>query len=332
MTKWILISLVLVLAIAGCQKGTQATESAVDRSPAGENVSVEGLRQQAKDIVKAGLTDENAYIRTNAAEVVASTKQTKLMPMVEPLLNDELVPVRFSAAMTIGDLKYSPAKQSAKRLMSDKNINIQLAGAYALMELGDKSYNELFFEALTARDQTVRSNAALILGKIGDKGALPKLKAVLRDTQSSDRAMFVAAEAIARLGDESIYPKLWAMLISTYADDRVSGIRAMGALGTMPARNAIITLLDDPILEVRLAAAEQLGAMGDTAGEPEVLDFFVGKSVSDAERTNRAKALAALAIGRIKTPALVKYLPELLNSDSKGVCLAAAEAVLLIEQ
>jgi HEAT repeat protein len=330
MNKWIFISLVLVLT--GCQKGTQTTESSIDRSATGENVSVESLRQQAKDIVKAGLTDENSYIRTNAAEVVASTKQTEMMPAVETLLNDELVPVRFSAAIAIGDLKYAPAEKSAKRLMSDKNINIQLAGAYVLTELGDKSYNEMFFEALTARDQTVRSNAALILGKIGDKSALPRLKAVLRDTQASDRAMFVAVEAIARLGDESIYPKLWAMLISTYADDRVSGIRAMGALGTTPARNAIVTLLDDPVLEVRLAAAGQLGAMGDTAGEPEVLDFFVGKSVSDSERTNRAKALAALAIGRIKTPALIKYLPALFSSDSKGVRLVAAEAVLLIGQ
>jgi HEAT repeat protein len=329
MNKWILVSLILVFA--GCQKGTEAKESAIDRPAAGENANVEGFRQQAKDIIKAGLTDENAYIRTNAAEAVASTKQIGMMPSVEALLNDELVPVQFAAAMAIGDLKYASAKKSAKRLMSDKNVNVKLAGAYALTELGDKSYNELFYKALTDHDQTVRSNAALILGKIGDKSALPKLKAVLRDTQASDRAMFVAAEAIARLGDESIYPKLWAMLISTYADDRVSGIRAMGALGTMPARNAIITLLDDRIVEVRLAAAEQLGAMGDTAGEPEVLDFFTGKSVSDSERTNRAKALAALAIGRIKTPALTKYLPNLLNSDSKGVRLAAAKAVLLIE-
>jgi hypothetical protein len=330
MNKWILISLVLVLV--GCEKSTQTKESAAVPPTTGEIASVEGLRQQAKDIVKAGLTDENGYIRTNAAEVVASTKQTEMLPTVETLLNDELVPVRFSAAMAIGDLKYAPAKESAVKLMSDKNINIQLAGAYVLTEFGDKSYDEFFYKALTSRDQTVRSNAALILGKIGDKNALPKLKAVLKDTQASDRAMFVAVEAIARLGDESIYPKLWAMLISTYADDRVSGIRAMGALGTVPARNAIVTVLDDPVVEVRLVAAEQLGAMGDTAGEPEVRDFFVGKSVSDAERTNRAKALAALAVGRIKTPALTKYLPDLLNSDSKGVRLAAAKAVLLIDQ
>jgi HEAT repeat protein len=329
MNKLILIS--LVLALAGCQKSTQATESAIDKTAAGASAGVEGLRRQAKDIVKAGLLDENAHIRSNAAEIVASTKQTEMMPMVETMLTDELVPVRFAAAMAIGDLKYAPAKQSAKRLLSDKNLNVQLAGVYALTELGDKSYDKLIFKALTDRDQTVRSNAALILGKIGNKNALPQLKAVLRDTQSGDRAMFVAAEAIARLGDESIYPKLWTMLISTYADDRVTGIYAMGALGTMPARNAIITVLDDPIIEVRLAAAEQLGAMGDTAGEPEVLDFFVGKSVSDSERTNLARALAAMAIGRIKTPALTKYLPELLNNDSKDVRLAAAKAVLLID-
>lgn len=330
MIRWMFV-LVVTVSLLGCQKGTQATASAIDRPAAGAKPAVEGLRQQAKDIVKAGLTDENAYIRTNAAEVVASTKQTEMLATVETLLNDELVPVRFAAAMAVGDLKYAPAKQSVRRLMSDKNVNLQLAGAYVLRQLGGQSYDEFFANALTARDQTVRSNAALILGKLGDKSALPKLKAVLKDTQADDKAMFVAVEAIARLGDESVYPKLWAMLISTYADDRVSGIRAMGALGTMPARNAIVTLLDDPIVEVRLTAAEQLGAMGDTAGEPEVLDFFAGKSVSDAERTNRAKALAALAIGRIKTPALTKYLPELLNSDSKGVRLAAAKAVLLID-
>ncbi|MDO8302059.1 MAG: HEAT repeat domain-containing protein, partial [Sedimentisphaerales bacterium] len=289
------------------------------------------LHQQAKDIVKAGLTDENAYIRTNAAEVVASTKQTELMPMVENLFNDELVPVRFSAILAVGDLKYAPVKKSLRPLLSDKNANIQLAAAYSLMQLGDRSYDKLFSKALADRDQTVRSNAALLLGKIGDKSALPKLRALLRDTQSSDKTMFVAAEAIARLGDETIYPKLWAMMLSAYADDRVMGIRAMGALNTVPARNALITLLDDPIVEVRLAAAEQLGAMGDTSGEPEVVDFFIAKSISEAERSNRAKALAALAIGRIKTPSLTKYLPDLLNSDSKGVRLAAAKAVLLID-
>jgi HEAT repeat protein len=216
--------------------------------------------------------------------------------------------------------------------MSDKNLNVQLAAAYAIRRLGGQSYDKLFSDAITDPDPTVRSNAVFILGKIGDKSALPELKAVLRDPKSTDQNMFVAVEAMARLGDESVYPKLWTMLISTYADDRVLGIRAMGALGTAPARNAIITMLDDKVVEVRLAATEQLGLLGDVSGEPEVKDFFVGKNVSDAERTDRAKTLAALAIGRIKTPAMVKHLPGLLKCDSKEVRLAAAEAALLISR
>mgnify|MGYP001110137148 CR=1 FL=1 len=52
---------------------------------------------------------------------------------------------------------------------------------------------------------------------------------------------------------------LWTRLISAYADDRVMGIRAMGALGTPEAKNALTTMLDDPVPEVRLAAAEQVG-------------------------------------------------------------------------
>jgi HEAT repeat protein len=325
--KWTLVALT-ALALMGCEKTARTTESEPGQLP----VNLESLRQQAQDIVKAGLTDENPRVRTNAIETVASTKQFEMMPMVENLLTDDTVPVRFAAALAVGDLKYRPAKETCMQLMSDKNVNIQLAAAYALRELGGQSYLTLFTDALDDRDQTVRSNAALILGKMGDKSVLPKLKALLRDSQSTDKTMFVAVEAMARLKDESVYPKLWAMLLSTYADDRVTGIRAMGALGTTQARNALITMLDDKVVEVRLAAAEQLGLLGDTSGEPEVRDFFIGKSVSDAERTNRAKALAALAIGRIRTPELIKYLPGLLNSDSKGVRLAAAKAVLLIEQ
>jgi HEAT repeat protein len=201
-----------------------------------------------------------------------------------------------------------------------------------MSKLGTRSYENLFIQALNQRDQTIRANAALILGKMGNKKAIPKLRALLSDHQSSEKTMFVAVEAIARLGDESIYAKIWAMLLSTYADDRVSGIRAMGALGTRQARDALITMLDDKVVEVRLAAAEQLGLLGDKNGELEVLDYFTGKNVSDAERSDRADALAALAIGRIKTPGLIKYLPGLLNSDSKMVRLAAAEASLFVRE
>ena len=119
------------------------------------------------------------------------------------------------------------------------------------------------------------------------------------------------------------------MLISAYADDRVIGIRAMGTLGTAEAKDALITMLDDDILEVRLAAAGQLGALKDTSGESKVLDVFTknltaGLNKEDLERVN---VLTALAIGRIGTPPLTKFLPRFLKDKSKFVRIAAAKAV-----
>jgi HEAT repeat protein len=104
----------------------------------------------------------------------------------------------------------------------------------------------------------------------------------------------------------------------------------MGALGTQNALDAIITKLDDPVPEVRLAAAEQLGALGNKTGEPEVLDVFTknltaGVSPDDAERI---KFRTALAIGRICTGSLTRFLPQFLNEPSKSIRLAAAQAVL----
>jgi HEAT repeat protein len=152
----------------------------------------------------------------------------------------------------------------------------------------------------------------------------------LRSKDSSDKVRFQAAEAIAMLKDERIlHGKLWAMVYSTFADDRVIGIKAMGALGTPKTKEILITKLDDDVLVVRLAAAEQLGRLGDKTGEPEVLDVFrkrltAGMSPQELEHIY---VLAALAIGQIRTEPLSRYLPQLLRDPSIFVRIAAAKAV-----
>jgi HEAT repeat protein len=141
--------------------------------------------------------------------------------------------------------------------------------------------------------------------------------------------VYQTAEAIAMLGDESIYPKLWAMLLSAYADVRVIGTRAMGTLGTKKAEDALITMLDDDVLEVRLAAAEQLGKLNNKIGEPEVLDVFRKNLTNQIDQQSRERIylMTALAIGQIGTPSLTKYLPDMMKNESKFVRLAAAKAV-----
>jgi HEAT repeat protein len=287
------------------------------------------LMSEAIQIVRDGLADENPLIRANAIEVVADTKQIRLMPKVQRLLKDQSVPVSFAAALAIGDLQYSLAKSEVAQLINDEDENIRIAGVYAMRRVGYPVSFELLQKAIASNDQTIRANGVLLLGKSGDESALKFLYWALQHKDSDDKVRFQAAEAIAMLGDERIYPKLWAMLISAYADDRVVGVRAMGALGTVKAKNALFTMLDDDILEVRLAAAEQLGKLGDTTGEPEVLDVFTKNLTAglDKEGAERIKVLTALAIGQICTKPLTKFLPQLLRDESKFVRIAAAKAI-----
>ncbi|MEN6423985.1 MAG: HEAT repeat domain-containing protein [Phycisphaerales bacterium] len=288
------------------------------------------LQTQARQIVSDSLSDPNPQIRSNAIEVVATTWDLLLMPAVRKLLADEVVPVRFAAVLAVGDLGYDQARNEIIRLLSDPNPNIKVAASYAIARLGNPEYYKILCNSVSSEDQTVRANAALLLGKSGKQEGLRFLYGTMQRTDSADKVVLQAAESIAMLKDRQIYPKLWTRLISAYADDRVIGIRAMGALGTEEARNALITMLDDAVPEVRLAAAEQLGKMGDPTGEREVLAILSKNPGADADPDgqDRIKILTALAIGEIGTPAVTRRLPGLLRDPSKSVRLAAAKAVL----
>ena len=311
-----------VFAICGCNESMESVVAArTDR---------EGkLLSEARAIISDGLSDSDPQIRTHSIEIVSDTRQVEFMPKVKKLLLDDYVPVRFAAALAVGDTEYAMAKDSVEKLLQVPEENTRIAAAYAMYKLGSAGSINIILEGLKSRDQTVRANAAVLLGKSGDTSHLKALYWALRNDESEDKVRFQAAEAIAMLGDEQIFRKLWAILISVYADDRVFALKAMGSLGTKQAKDVLTTKLDDDVLEVRLAAAEQLGALGDPIGEPEVLEVFSRKLTAgmDEEDRQRAYARTALAIGQIGTKSLRRYLPKLLKDKSKLVRLSAAKAV-----
>jgi len=319
----LLFSYLMVFAF-GCDDSLQTTSRDF------KDTNIGAPWSKALGIIQEGLADNDPLVRVRALEVVADTGQIRLMPQVHQLLHDKYMPVRFAAALAVGDLEYSPSKSSVSQLLKDSDANVTTAAAYAMFKLGSANYLEALRNSIAGSDQTVRANAALLLGKSGDKSSLELLWRTMQSKDSDDRVVYQSAEAIAMLGDEQIYPKLWTMLISAYADVRLMGVRSMGKLGTQEAKNALIRMLDDDILQVRLAAAEELGRLGERIGEPEVLEVFEknltdGLDKQDSEHVNK---LTALAIGQICTPTLTKFLPQLLQNESKFVRIAAAKAVL----
>ena len=320
----ILISFIFFLMFFACGCESFHTNStALDRN------KLTITQSEAVQIIGGSLADTDPLVRVNAIEVVATTRQHNFMPRVQQLLQDTSAPVRFASALAVGDMQYTPAQNLINRMLKDPDSNVIIAASYAMVRLGHPEYIDVLRESISDTNQTVRANAAMLLGKSNDRGSLKLLYWALQDKNSDDKVTYQTAEAIAMLGDESIYPKLWAMLISAYADVRVIGTRAMGTLGTKKAEDALISMLDDSVLEVRLAAAEQLGKLNNTIGEPIVLDVFRKNLTNQIEPESRERVyvLSALAIGHIDTPALTEYLGQLMKNESKFVRLAAAKAV-----
>jgi HEAT repeat protein len=328
----------LAAAVCGCGPPAQTPSPYRHSAPPTFSGPRRPLRgdpeSEARQILLEGLADRDPRIRSNAIEAIATTRAIRLLPRIQRMLQDPAVPVRFLAALSIGDLEYSLAKDEVEKLLTDPDPNVRIAAAYALLKLGQPEHFPTIRDAVASKDQTIRANAALLLGKSGRQDALRFLYWVLQQPDSGDMVTLQTAESIARLGDRQIYPKLWTRLISAYADDRMIGVRAMAALGTEEAKNALITVLDDSVLEVRLAAAEQLGKLGDKTGEPEVQEVFEKNLLAqmDPLGAQRVKVLTALAIGEIGSAPLARHLPELLQDPSQAVRLAAAKAVLRLSR
>jgi len=316
------ISLIFVLLI-GCNETLQQKQEIANSTPAAE------LRSKATVIINQGLVDKNPQLRINSIEVVAVTRKMEMMHKVTQLLKDDSMPIRFAATLAVGDTEYKLAKKSLKDLLNDPDENVRIAAAYALGKITMFDNSKILRKFIGSKDLTVRANTVMLMGKSGNKKELKPLYWALRAPDSDDKVRFQAVEAIALLGDEKILAKIWPMLISVYADDRVMGIKALGALGTHKAREILITKLDDDVPEVRLAAAEQLGIFGDTTGAEQVLEVFQENltETMNWDEKQRVKVFAAMAIGQIATKELTKFLPELLDDDSKIVRIAAAKAV-----
>ncbi len=311
--------IISILSVSGCSSNTKNTKPGLS-----------DMQTEAYKIINDSLRSDNPFVRVNAIEISANTKQLNYMPNVQAMLQDRFVPVRFAAAVAIGEMQYSPAVNAVNQLLRDSDPNVIIGASYAMSRLGYPEYLNVLRETINSTgSQTIKANSALLLGKSNDKTSIKPLYNLMRAPDSSEMVSYQAAEALAMLGDESIFNTIWTMLISVYADERIIGVKAMGALGTPQAENALLSMLSDQIVEIRISAAEQLGKLKNKKGKNVVLEVMKKKLYQnqDPQSRERILTLTALAIGEIGTKDLTKFLPELMKNESPFVRLAAAKAV-----
>ena len=145
----------------------------------------------------------------------------------------------------------------------DENLRLELMAAAALARCGHPTALDVIRGHLDHDDVEIRKIAVWVLGQLGAK---QDLAAINRRAETDALAKAYRVHAAALLGDARARKALGANLASENAAVRTYAAEFAGYCRAGEVRDRLIGLLDDPILDVRVRAAQSLIALAMPAG------------------------------------------------------------------
>jgi outer membrane protein assembly factor BamB len=142
-------------------------------------------------------------------------------------------------------------------LAQNENVKLKLMAAAALARCGHPTALESVRAKLADHDRENRKIAAWILGQLGEKADAKGIASAF-ESESDPLAKAYAVNALALLGDADARKQLIANLSSTEAAVKTYAAEFAGYCRLDESRVALVRLLDDPTLDVRVRAAQSL--------------------------------------------------------------------------
>ena len=258
-----------LLAAAPLSRDTTFIGMSADEPPR----SLAEMAPRAARQVLASAGSNDPQTRTNAIEACEFLQIARATPQLQLALEDNLVPVRFAALVTIGRVEARSLVPSVKRVLKEDDLDphVRAAALFALHRCGKNVDLSHLARMLRSDDAGMRGNAAMLLGMMRNRSAVPMLKelgrARLPATMSHVHGVIVRiqiAEARARLGDESAMSMIRSGLFSSYDEVRVLAAGMLGRIGDNKMEEAFFGILQDDreaTIELKLAALDSLMRM-----------------------------------------------------------------------
>jgi HEAT repeat protein len=248
-------------------------------------------------------------------------EDSAVRPLVE-LLSDPSVEIRIQAARSLGSIDDAAAAPALAKALSDSDVEVREAAARALGNCGGAKDVEALKPLLKDSNRLLRMAVIGSIGKLGTASALPLLREQMKDTDPSYKRVVVKAIGSLKGGADIDGP------MEQWLADKDFYLRGFTAeaLAQRPANKALepalIKLLVDPNLGVRIRAIEALAAWKSKAAVPELL-----KALRAEEPTLRWKA--AKALGTIGDASAKEALTYVAQNDPETEIKKAAETALL---
>lgn len=213
-----------------------------------------------------GLGDPRGLVRLRFAETLGEIGEAATPFLVNALANHPNVVVRRAAAKTLTIIA-SPAAVPAllHAFLNDEDIVVKGSSAGALARTGEASVPALLdILASTEYPEDIKGHAAWALAFIGSEAADQLYKAL--DTASLDVRCAVIG-ALGHVAQEQSDDRACRLLVSALTDSepliRTEAAAALGQVNYLPAVPHLILATRDPDLDVRKAAINSLGKIGD---------------------------------------------------------------------
>ena len=183
-------------------------------------------RPESSRAASAALGDPEAIVRATAAQALLGLGPEEASALLLPLLRDRDEFVRRETAYALGKIGSAAGVAELSRILeTDRSPAVRGAAAVALGQIADPVAAPALAASLTRRiratgffnrilrrrveeDEFVRRSAAVGLGRIGRREAVPVLIEVLSDARQPGDVRREAARALGLIGDPVAVPAL----------------------------------------------------------------------------------------------------------------------------
>lgn len=260
-------------------------------------------------------------------EIFDATDETVLKQLVEGL-GDPRGLVRLRFAETLGEIGEAATPFLIEALKNHSNVVVRRAAAKTLTIIADpRAVPDLLQAFLNDEDTVVRSSAAGALARTGE-ASVPALLDILASDEHPQDIKGHAAWALAFIGSEAA-DYLYKALNAASLDVRCAVIGALGHVAQEQSDekscNLLVSALTDPEALIRTEAAAALGQVNYPPSVPHLI-----LALHDSDLDVRKAAINSL--GKIGDRAANEPLQALLNDEQEVVRVLAKLAIAQIER
>lgn len=300
--------IVLLLALtSGCAHRTVQMTVAEQRE----------LWGRARDLLIRAIQSDDEFVRANAIEALVDVAPEDGRAYFYTSLDAASPLVRFAACIAIGEIADPASLAAVRPALEDPHPRVRLAAAFAAYRCGEPRHARTLVDALNDHpDESMRADAAFLVGKLGETKAVKRLRFAAQREKSSKVLMHIYAAAAA-LGDSGARDELLRGALGAEPTARLLALQGLVEAADARSEEALLIRVreEGDYLTTRLVAARALGGIGNTYGYDLALRSLKGNEQSEVD-TMRVRSAAALALGAIGDPRALPALRRLAEREN----------------